>query len=93
LKQQACFWCWEEVATLMRDGDAYCEDCYHESITWMAGVDRLTQDLTQTLEPILKRWVQKHLTAGVEAEQLEAVFYDYGITLTNARAFLNGTSE
>lgn len=92
LKQQECSWCWEERAVLMRDGEAFCEDCYHESIILIEAIDRLTQDLKQTLEPPLKRWIEKHLTAGVDEGHLEETLGDYGMELTNARAFFKDTS-
>lgn len=88
LKQQECSWCWEEIAVLMCDGEAFCEDCDHEIRELKQDVATLTEDARQALEPTLKAWVDKH--EEKDADLLEDVLIslvkrvsksDTGVTL------------
>ena len=84
MKQQMCSWCWEEPAVLVRDGEAYCEDCDLEIRQWQEGVSVLTEDLKHTLEQPLKQWLDKH--HDKDPEMLECALASYGQELDNKEA-------
>jgi hypothetical protein len=91
MKPQMCSWCWEEVAVLTRDGEAFCEDCDLEVRQWQEGVSVLTDDLKHTLEQPLKQWLSKH--QDKDEELLECVLAYYGQALDNheARSLISKT--
>jgi hypothetical protein len=79
LRQQICSWCWEELAVLIRDGEAVCEDCFYEITTWALVFGPLLEDLRQSLEPHLLDWLKAHLDH--DEEILESVLLEYGNSL------------